>query len=131
MKCHTVEESGPASVINWQPAQFQPEHRPFTTFSHTTHFSLFGNTGCETCHSLNPKSEYAKYFTGETRMLAWRDPTQFQSNFNPLSKTLCIQCHRPQVVGDQCLLCHRYHIGTVVATLGEKGRSPRSLGQKN
>jgi hypothetical protein len=131
MKCHTVDESGGATVVNWRPAQFQPENQPFTTFSHTTHFSLFGNTGCETCHSLNSKSEYAKYFSGETEALARRDPTRFQSNFNPLSKTLCIQCHRPQKVGDQCLLCHRYHIGTVVATLGEKGRSPRSLGQKN
>ncbi len=111
MKCHTVEASGEAMRVQWLPAESTPKKKSFTTFRHTTHLSLFGNTACETCHTIDPKADYAKYFSGATGAEAERDPNHFQSNFAPLSKMLCTQCHQPKVVGDSCLLCHRYHAG--------------------
>ncbi len=112
MKCHTVDASGETLRVQWLPAESVPKKKSFTTFRHTTHLSLFGNTACETCHTINPKAEYAKFFSGKTGALAERDPEHFQSNFAPLSKTLCMQCHQPRVAGDSCLLCHRYHVGS-------------------
>jgi hypothetical protein len=63
---------------------------------------------------LNPQADYAKYFTSDLRGQADRDPARFQSSFNLLSKQVCIECHKPQIAGDACLLCHHYHTGTFV-----------------
>jgi hypothetical protein len=101
-----------------------PHQKGFTTFRHATHLSLFGNTACQTCHALNPKADYAKYFSGEAASLAKRAPDHFQSNFAPLSKTLCVQCHQPKIAGDSCLLCHRYHAGATDKIADAKPKRP-------
>jgi hypothetical protein len=114
MKCHTADKTGETVVINWLPAHRESDAHPFTTFKHTSHFSLTGDKGCQTCHTLNPESDYAKYFDGDLRSQADRDPTRFRSSFNSLSKQVCMECHKPQIAGDSCLLCHQYHTGTFV-----------------
>ncbi|MEO6873092.1 MAG: cytochrome c3 family protein [Chthoniobacterales bacterium] len=116
MKCHTVDTRARVTQVNWLPTEALPKKKGFTMFSHAAHLSLFGNTACETCHALNPKAQYAKFFSGEAGTLAERDPSHFESNFIPLSKAACVQCHQPKVAGDSCLLCHSYHVG---ATTGE------------
>jgi hypothetical protein len=131
MKCHTVDARGETLRVQWLPAESVPKKKSFTTFRHTTHLSLIGNTACETCHTINPKAEYAKFFSGKTGALAERDPEHFQSNFAPLSKTLCMQCHQPRVAGDSCLLCHRYHVGSGGGELaGVRNMLPPLLGKK-
>ena len=129
MKCHTVEETHGVTTVNWLPAQPNAKSRPFTTFNHTTHFSLVGDKGCQTCHVLDAKSHYAQFFSNEKSMREARDPTKFQSNFAPLSKMLCAQCHQPRVAGDGCVLCHRYH-APVSGELAEIGRFRNSLNTK-
>jgi hypothetical protein len=124
MKCHTADrdQEGTAMRINWRPAHNEPGAHPFTTFRHTAHFSLTGDNGCQTCHTLNPKSDYARYFTAGTASAVNRDPHQFQSNFLPLSKATCVQCHKPADAGDGCLLCHEYHVGTFTAKVVPAGK---------
>jgi hypothetical protein len=114
MKCHTVDETREAITINWQPAHPEPHMHSFTNFKHTAHFSILGDKGCQKCHTLNPQADYAKYFTSDLRSQADHDPARFQSSFNSLSKQVCIECHKPQIAGDSCLLCHQYHTGTFV-----------------
>ena len=53
LKCHTVEKNDGVLAVNWMPAQPNENSRPFTTFSHTTHFSIVGTAGCQACHALN------------------------------------------------------------------------------
>ncbi|HEY2799293.1 MAG TPA: hypothetical protein VGI85_01770 [Chthoniobacterales bacterium] len=130
MKCHTVDSSGHTVAVQWLPNESLPHKKGFTTFRHTTHLSLFGNTACETCHSLNPKAEYAKYFSGPEEAVAEGEPSHFQSNFAPLSKTLCVQCHQPKVAGDSCLLCHRYHAGAPGGEIAERNSLRPLLGKK-
>jgi hypothetical protein len=115
MKCHTADIEGGVVAVNWRPAHTEPNAHPFTTFRHAAHFSLTGDNGCQTCHALNPKSDYARYFTAGTASAVNRDPRQFQSNFLPLSKAACVQCHKPADAGDGCLLCHEYHTGAFTA----------------
>jgi hypothetical protein len=129
MKCHTVD-TGAATQVNWLPSEALPRPGGFTTFRHTTHLSLFGNTACETCHSINPKADYAKYFSGATGVLADRDATHFESNFVPLSKAACVQCHQPKIAGDSCLLCHRYHAGPVPTEVAGKNKLQPLLSAK-
>lgn len=130
MKCHTVDASGWAMHVNWLPAEALPHKKSFTTFRHTTHLSLFGNTACETCHTIDPKADYAKFFRGDEGALAAREPSHFQSNFSSLSKTLCIECHQPKVAGDSCLLCHRYHADSRTDQIAGKNRLRPLLGAK-
>jgi len=130
MKCHTIEKNGQATVVNWSPAHPNSKSRPFTTFSHTTHFSLVGDAGCQTCHALDSKSQYAKFFSGENGAAAAHDATKFQSNFAPISKMLCAECHQPRVAGDGCVLCHRYHAGRAAGEVVEIGRFRSSLNTK-
>ncbi len=115
MKCHTADRSEEAIMVNWLPAHPEPNAHSFTIFKHTSHFSLLGDKGCQTCHGLNPNSGYQKYFTGGSG--APRNPRQFESNFKPMSKAVCAECHRPRVAGDRCLLCHQYHTGTFAEKL--------------
>ena len=114
MKCHTVDDTREAVAINWQPAHPEPHMHSFTNFNHAAHFSILGDKGCQKCHIFNPQADYAKYFDGDLRSQADRDPTRFQSSFNSLSKQVCLQCHKPQIAGDSCLLCHQYHTGSFV-----------------
>jgi hypothetical protein len=127
LKCHTVDATGGKMEVQWLPEEAVPKKKSFTTFRHTTHLSLFGNTACETCHTIDPKVDYAKYFNGDDKAQAERDPMHFQSNFAPLSKTLCIQCHKPEVAGNSCLLCHRYHTGAVMSEIAEGRNTLRPL----
>ena len=119
-----------ATFVNWLPAQPNAKSRPFTTFSHTTHFSLIGDAGCQTCHVLNPKSEYAKFFSSASGSDTAHEGVTFQSNFAPISRMQCAECHQPRVAGDACILCHRYHAAPVAGDLAEVGRFRTSLGGK-
>jgi hypothetical protein len=122
MKCHTADKNGNTITVNWLPAHLEPNAHPFTAFKHTAHFSLIGDKGCQTCHSLNPNSSYPKYFARDSGSLANHDPHRFQSNFKPLAKALCAECHKPRVAGDGCLLCHQYHTGIFAAKVVGGGR---------
>ena len=132
MKCHTADRTSTAVTVNWLPARLEPTAHSFTVFKHTAHFSLMGDKGCQTCHVLSPKSEYAKYFKSASRTdssvgdidngEANRYSHRFESNFKPLTKAQCVQCHKPKVAGDDCLLCHRYHTGTFATKLVGGGK---------
>jgi predicted CXXCH cytochrome family protein len=118
LKCHTVDTApGNSLVVNWRPARVEPNVHPFTVFQHTPHFSLTGDNGCEMCHVLNAKSAYAQYFTADSVAAVNRDPARFQSNFAPLNKAVCAECHKPSDAGDGCLQCHEYHTGTFARKL--------------
>jgi len=105
MKCHTVDRTAAGTVVNWQTAQPKPGFRPFTTFKHDAHFSLMGDQGCATCHTLDVTANYAGSFGAN------HDPAVFHSNFAPLSKDICAACHQPAKAGDSCQQCHNYHTG--------------------
>jgi hypothetical protein len=105
MKCHTVDRTAGGTVVNWSPAKPKPGLRPFTTFKHDAHFSLMGDQGCATCHTLDVTANYAGSFGPN------HDPAVFHSNFAPLSKDICAACHQPAKAGDSCQQCHNYHTG--------------------
>ncbi len=131
MKCHTVDVSDGVTTVNWLPAQPNTKSRPFTTFSHITHLSLVGDAGCQTCHALNPKSQYAKFFSPHSETAAAPGDMKFQSNFSAVSKMLCAKCHQPRIAGDACIQCHRYHAAPVAGELAEVGRFRTSLGKQS
>lgn len=107
MKCHTVDRTAQGAVINWYTTRPHPGVVPFTDFKHSRHFILMGDQGCATCHALDTEARYADGFGTN------RDPAVFHSNFRPIAKETCANCHKPSAAGDGCLQCHNYHTGTL------------------
>jgi hypothetical protein len=131
MKCHTADRQNSTITINWRPTHTEPSMHSFTVFKHTSHFSLIGDQGCQTCHSLNPASEYAKYFRSDNSSEPKLDLRQFQSNFKPMARARCAECHKPKVAGDSCLLCHRYHTGTFAEKLAGERKMQAASGKNS
>ncbi len=77
-----------------------------TTFSHSAHLSLLNPEGCLSCHSLDREADVAVGFKD-------RDPATFASNFKPIGRNACTDCHTETQAGDRCLACHNYHIGII------------------
>jgi len=83
IKCHHVIESEEIKTVKWQESSSADKEGNLTFFSHRPHLIL----DCQKCHVSD---------------------TEF--NFEPLSKTTCADCHTEEKVGDNCLICHRYHV---------------------
>ena len=107
IKCHSVDAPGDGTrLVNWKPSQPPLPVGQFTSFSHGPHLSIVGEKGCLTCHKLSPKSK-----SQETYKQA--NPLIFDSNFDPVAKNTCANCHKPDAVRQDCLLCHTYHVNQV------------------
>jgi len=105
-KCHSVDDTGIQGLrVNWFAKQPVPGQQNFTRYSHTAHFPLLDERGCLTCHELNDKADFAAGFKDA-------NPHTFSSNFNPILRKVCAECHTKQVAGDSCVRCHNYHVGT-------------------
>jgi hypothetical protein len=114
VKCHSVD-SQPQWRINWSSFRPDPFEHQFTRFSHTAHFSLLDNRGCQTCHSLDldaPKESYSASFAREKG-----DPAVFRSNFRSVEVSMCASCHTQKYASESCLECHNYHVGHFRPTL--------------
>jgi hypothetical protein len=114
IKCHSVD-GAQEWRINWRGFQPDAFDHPFTRFSHTAHFSLLDDRGCQTCHTLDLKSPpdaYTATFARENR-----DPSVFHSSFKSIELSVCASCHSQKYAGDSCLECHNYHVGHFMPTL--------------
>ncbi len=117
IKCHAVTEaartedddSGSALQIEWRFGA--DAGNPFNFYDHGAHLRLVGPAGiamddpaqgCATCHKVNAEADYRGGFSGH-------DPQTFSSNFAPIGKETCQQCHAAGEVRQECSLCHRYH----------------------
>jgi len=107
VKCHSVDAGtdGSALTVNWRARRPVVGKRPFSIFSHTAHFSLLDEKGCLSCHTPDAKAAYSESYKD-------RNPMTFASNFKPIKRANCANCHTAKEAGDNCLICHNYHIGT-------------------
>jgi|GEM_PF-339608 len=78
--------------------------RPHTHFKHGPHINLLAKDSCKTCHKLDKTVKYDAYFKGIDL-----DPKKYISNFKPISKNTCGQCHQEGIVSIDCQVCHSYH----------------------
>jgi len=106
-KCHAAGLASSARG-DGQPAQWKfrgSTERPYTPYAHSPHLKLLGpESACQTCHQLDEAADYETYFGNEDRQ-----STDFVSNFHPIQKETCDQCHQPGIVKSDCQLCHQYH----------------------
>ncbi len=111
------EEKGPA-VVRWTARRSDPHERAFTKFAHTTHFSVLRlKETCSSCHLL---AADAPQRIAQSELMA-----KAAGDFVPIQKARCVACHVRRAAGDNCVLCHNYHVGvfgtarTAVAGSGE------------
>ena len=116
-KCHSIDTSphGDALMVNWHASQPPADEHPITKFSHAAHFSILGQQGCQTCHTLRPADSPVVAYKGQF------DPGQFASNFGNVAKETCAKCHNNTVARQDCMLCHNYHVGEFTAKVASAG----------
>jgi hypothetical protein len=104
-KCHSVDRraAGAGFRVNWQARTTGASGTRLTQFAHGPHLTLTSaREGCATCHAFDRAADYAASFDD-------RDPGTFASNFQPVDKATCTQCHTADQAGDACTQCHAYH----------------------
>jgi hypothetical protein len=110
VSCHSVEQTaaGPLA-INWRAFDRTTAARSFTKFSHGPHLALPQLAECSHCHAIDARADSA------TSNIGW-NPSQFASEFLPISKHKCAACHTATAAGDRCQSCHNYHIDLQLPT---------------
>jgi len=102
-KCHSVDAAiDRGRVMSWMPSSLATRESLFTKFDHEPHFGLVDEKGCLTCHDLSGAKGYQETYKGH-------DPYLFVSNFKPVEKNMCAECHGNEQAREDCLLCHKYH----------------------
>jgi hypothetical protein len=102
---------------NWLSAMRLPERKGFTRFSHAPHLLQLK---CNECHQLTSEPSEGTS-RGKARLANWSqagEPHQGassvdlvkQSDFAPIGRSTCIQCHRQDQASSSCTTCHAYHV---------------------
>lgn len=107
LTCHSVDrDAADRPIVHWRGRDRLAEPRAFTFFSHRPHLAQPELADCTRCHQIDPSADLQAGYTGG-------DPHAFRSEFVSLSKTACVECHRPHAAGDSCTQCHNYHVEAV------------------
>jgi hypothetical protein len=115
-KCHTVDLiNDNEHKVNWQSIGTGADSISFTNYSHTAHFNLTDDRGCVQCHVIDNGADYAAGFKHQ-------NPHNYSSNFKPIERQFCADCHQSQLAGDSCLQCHNYHITEILSDLMANGK---------
>jgi len=105
--CHSIEQSTNGRlIVNWKSRDTSDVPRTFTKFSHRPHITQPELANCTHCHALDPTADR------QSAPYATLQPRDFVSQFQPITKTSCIECHQPKAAGDSCTQCHNYHVDT-------------------
>ncbi len=108
-KCHSVDvKPTGGKQVNWRPRAVGQGKDRLTAFSHAPHFGVVGVKGCLTCHRIDENAKYQASY-------AQPDAAKFSSNFSPLPRSVCVDCHNTKLAGETCLTCHNYHVGLIEA----------------
>ena len=123
LKCHSLDTvDGNQLAVNWHSQHGHRSSESFTHFSHKPHLTLLSNekekhavgTGgrCETCHALN---NHSFSLVNQAFLLDDGMPSPTGSECSATGVTSvrrqhCARCHQRSLAGDNCLLCHNYHV---------------------
>jgi hypothetical protein len=105
--CHTAEQSKDGTfTVSWRAYDGAAQPRTFTKFAHGPHLLLPQLSDCTSCHTINDA-------TNPATSTDQYDPHAFASDFQPLNKQQCAQCHTAKAAGESCQKCHNYHVDEI------------------
>ena len=113
--CHAAQaDSRGIAGIAWRPEYRDTSRRGFTKFSHQPHLTQTSMRDCQSCHRLHEDSPSKTRLVSAT--LSGNQPhgdnhPHGLSDFEPISITSCVECHRPGGASSGCTDCHNYHVG--------------------
>lgn len=118
-KCHSVDDiAGKGRAVNFAQPSAQSKKGRFTNFIHEPHLGMTDERGCLTCHSLEKGQAYLKSYEQG-------DAHKFVPAFGAIKKDVCQTCHTSSKAGQDCLVCHKYHVdGAVTPVMSTKLRAP-------
>ena len=101
----------------WLSPMRLPERKAFTRFNHAPHLLQLK---CNECHQLASDASEGTS-RGNTRLANWSEEGELhkstaaedllkQSDFLPVGRSTCIQCHRQDQASSACTTCHAYHV---------------------
>ena len=97
-QCHalsSLNRSDERENACWKSEKRAANLRQITKFDHTPHLTLPKLSDCQSCHQLNPNNTLASR----------------QTEFSPMQKSQCTDCHQKNAAGESCTQCHDYHVG--------------------
>lgn len=106
VKCHAVTEikeskGGSRLVMNWRYEN--DDDRPYVRYKHDNHIEILGaKNSCSNCHVINQEGDYMASYKEY-------DPVHWVSNFDPIRKKTCVECHSETQINLECQNCHMYH----------------------
>lgn len=103
--CHSVDRDTAGKLaMHWQALNKSHAPRSFTRFDHGPHLIQPALRDCTYCHEIDKTASTSVSYTDH-------NPHTFESDFLPMSKTQCANCHTKTAAGDKCQSCHQYHVG--------------------
>ncbi|MCA9139132.1 MAG: hypothetical protein KDB00_20305 [Planctomycetales bacterium] len=104
VSCHSAAKSIPS---RWTAQAKIGKQNEFTKFSHRPHLNVSALGDCVFCH----RTRSAKDSVNDAITLAAVSSTNEEpSDFMPLDRQQCADCHNAKAAGDDCTTCHRYHL---------------------
>lgn len=106
VKCHAITEvkdstGGARLIVDWSYGK--DYDRPYVRYKHDEHIEILGTkTSCSNCHIVNKEVDYMASYKDY-------DPSAWLSNFDPVRKKTCMQCHSENQIDLECQSCHKYH----------------------
>jgi len=120
LQCHTADRDSDSGNmrINW--TTFRPAARAheLTRFSHAPHIQKLTQDECMACHQLKSDAStgthfFRRGFFERDIRRRWRVNTDphggLTTDFSPIGKSNCSECHKDNAVRQSCLTCHNYH----------------------
>ena len=105
IKCHAVKqvkgEKGTQLTVNWNYSE--NNYLPYVRYKHDGHIEIMGRkSSCSNCHFLNKDAEFLDSYKNY-------NSENWVSNFKPIRKKTCMQCHSETQIDLECQKCHSYH----------------------
>ncbi len=109
---HITTDGFPGDAPNpWQTFRLAPSTREMTRFDHTPHLTLPALKNCVYCHQL--PSSAPKKTASVLVSIEQSSPNrqrQIDCEFDSISISQCVACHRPSGAPTGCVQCHNYHV---------------------
>ncbi len=113
--CHQgINGLRPTESVQWKASPWVGRLDQFTKFAHGPHLKIASLADCQGCHKIAELSAVEQSLNRSLSTVTSSNGQPFCPSetleFEPITKGMCVQCHRAKAAGETCMSCHRYHL---------------------